>query len=328
MAGRLPAPYVGRPARLDDAEAVAALMNANAMAIVGEPYTTSEDLWSEWQAPGRDLPATSLVVQAADGSLAALALVEALSPFVEAFAILEVDPAHRGGGLGTALVDWVEARAPELVAAAPHEAQTVIRWGVWVGEAGLQALLTGHGYVPVRHFWRMSIQLDGRPPEPQWPDGIAVRTFRRGEDERAVHAAVDEAFRDHWGDDDEPFDAWMYDKIEGPAARFDPELWFLAMAGDEVAGVAVCEPEARFDPASGYVRDLGVRRPWRRRGVARALLLHVFGAFHARGTATVSLHVDSASPTGAQRLYEGAGMTALPRFEIWEKPIDRAAASA
>jgi ribosomal protein S18 acetylase RimI-like enzyme len=326
MAGRLPAPYTGRPAGLEDAAAVAALMNANAMALVGEPYTTAEDLWSEWQAPGHDLPASSLLVHGPGGSLAALALVEALSPFIEAFAILEIDTAHRGRGLGPALVDWVEGRAPELVATAPADAQTVIRWGVWVGEADLQELLTSYGYGAVRHFWRMTIELDRPPPQPQWPAGIAVRTFTRGEDEPAVHAAVDEAFRDHWGDDDEPFDVWLYDRIEGPAARFDPDLWFLAMDGDEVAGVAICEPRARFDPASGYVRDLGVRPAWRRRGIARALLLHAFGAFHARGTAIASLHVDSANPTGALPLYLDAGMTALPRFEIWEKPVERAPA--
>ena len=71
---------------------------------------------------------------------------------------------------------------------------------------------TFEGYLLAHN--RMDIALDQAPPPPSWPEGIVVRTFRRGEDEPAVFAAVTEAFRDHWGDDEEPFDLWLYDKIE------------------------------------------------------------------------------------------------------------------
>ena len=134
-----------------------------------------------------------------------------------------------------------------------------------------------------------------------------ARRFRRGEDERAAHEAAEEAFLDHWGGDEEPFEAWLWDKIQSPAADFDPELSILAVDGQEIAGVAFGQPRARFDPAVGYIRVVGVRRPWRRRGLARALLLESFAAFHARGTTTVTLHVDAANPTGALALYEGVG---------------------
>jgi ribosomal protein S18 acetylase RimI-like enzyme len=115
----------------------------------------------------------------------------------------------------------------------------------------------------------------------------------------------------------------VHERITAAGNRFDPSLWFLALDGDEIAGVAICTPEARAAPELGYVSALGVRRPWRRRGLARALLLQTFATFRERGRPGVALHVDAANPTGALALYEGVGMTALPRFEIWEKPLPR-----
>ena len=53
---------------------------------------------------------------------------------------------------------------------------------------------------------------------------------------------------------------------------------------------------------------LGVRRPYRRRGLGEALLRAAFGFLFARGMRRVILHVDSESLTGATRLYQRAGM--------------------
>jgi ribosomal protein S18 acetylase RimI-like enzyme len=325
VAAQVPPPYRSRPATLGDVAAVAAILNANALACIGEPYTTAELLESEWRTPGRDLETTSAVVEAPDGSLAACAFLDGPPPHVEAFAIVDVADAHRGRGLDRALLQWAEAVAPALVADAPAGEETVLRVGAWVGEHELMALLEERGLAPVRHFWRMTVALDDPPPPPAWPDGIVVRPFRRGRDERAVYATLEEAFRDHWGADEEPFEAWLWDKVESPAADFDPDLWWLAVDGDELAAVLYGLPRARHAPDEGYLRALGVRRPWRRRGLARALLLQSFATFRARGTTVVSLHVDAANPTGALELYEGVGMTAQPRFEIWERPLARPA---
>ena len=85
---------------------------------------------------------------------------------------------------------------------------------------------------------------------------------------------------------------------------FDPALWFLAMDGDDVAGVALCP----VYPESGWVRQVAARRPWRRRGIALALLRQAFGEFYRRGKREVGLVVDSYNLSGARDLYERAGM--------------------
>ena len=98
--------------------------------------------------------------------------------------------------------------------------------------------------------------------------------------------------------------------------KHDPALTFLALDGDEIAGVAV----NRYRDIA-WVGQLAVRRPWRKRGLGLALLLHSFNEFYERGDRTVGLSVDSESWTGATRLYEKAGMHVTRRFDMYEKVI-------
>jgi GNAT superfamily N-acetyltransferase len=100
--------------------------------------------------------------------------------------------------------------------------------------------------------------------------------------------------------------------------QFDPELWFLAMDGDEIAGMSLCMRQSREDKDMGWVRTLGVRRPWRRQGLGLALLHHSFGELYRLGQSRVGLGVDASSLTGATRLYEKAGMRPIRQFDSFE----------
>jgi ribosomal protein S18 acetylase RimI-like enzyme len=90
--------------------------------------------------------------------------------------------------------------------------------------------------------------------------------------------------------------------------------------GDEPAGVAICHPHTALSEL-GWVGELGVLRPWRRRGIGRALLLHAFAAFRERGFVRAGLGVDAESLTGANRLYEQVGMRVSASFDIREKSV-------
>ena len=152
---------------------------------------------------------------------------------------------------------------------------------------------------------------------------MTVRTFVRDADERRTYEAMRDAFDRPLGRGPPLVRAWKHERIAEAGDRFDPSLWFLAVDGDEIAGISICHPTARYAEELGYISVLGVRRGWRRKGLARALLLHSFDAFRQRGRPGASLQVDAANPTGALALYESVGMTALPRFEVWEKPLPR-----
>jgi mycothiol synthase len=214
-------------------------------------------------------------------------------------------PEHRGRGLGTELRDRIEERARELAQAAPEGEE------VWLGADAMSTnesakrFFEERGYELVRHFWEMVIDLDEEPPEPEWPKGIRLARARSGVDERAVHAASDEAFADHWDHHPTPYDEWHRWMVE--AENHDPSLWLLAWDGDEIAGFSLCD----LDKDAGWVAVLGVRRRWRRRGLATALLYASFREMRKRGMRRAKLGVDAANPTGATRLYESVGMRVL-----------------
>jgi ribosomal protein S18 acetylase RimI-like enzyme len=176
------------------------------------------------------------------------------------------------------------------------------------------------GLKVIRHSWFMAIDLDKAPPEPEWPEGLVIRTYQDLPDLRAVYRAVDEAFRDMWGyvegDEEEGLARLQYQVENDP--DFDPSLWYLALDGDEIAAVALCNPKVGNDTDMGFVDALGVRRPWRRKGLALGLLQHVFGEFRRRGRKRAGLGVDTESLTGATRLYEKAGMHVTRQIDAYE----------
>jgi ribosomal protein S18 acetylase RimI-like enzyme len=171
----------------------------------------------------------------------------------------------------------------------------------------------------------MHIDLDAPPPLPAWPEGVALRTLRVGQDERAVMRAVRDAFRDHWGYVERPFEDeynfWQHHMFGDD--DFDPTLCFLAMDGDRIAGVSLCQLKTDDDPEMGWVSTLGVLRPWRRRGLGLALLRHSFGQFYRRGKRRAGLGVDAQSLTGATRLYEKVGMHVARVYHTYEKELRR-----
>ena len=121
--------------------------------------------------------------------------------------------------------------------------------------------------------------------------------------------ATDE--RDHRPMTFEEWKSWYYLDQE----QFDPTLWFLASAGNELVGVAL----NRSARDKGEILHLGVHRSWRHKGLGMALLLHTFATFMQRDISTISLSVDTQSLTGANRLYERAGMSVTDQYHTYEK---------
>ena len=139
---------------------------------------------------------------------------------------------------------------------------------------GQHRLLEGAGYAPVRRVYMMAIDLEQAPHPPEWPEGLRVRTFAPGQDERATHEAVEDASRDLWGRPYSPFERFL--KMTEHEV-FDPSPWFLAWDGPAISGVILCKLVA----GQGWVAVVGERRPWRGRGLA--LLRHAFGEYYRRG---------------------------------------------
>jgi GNAT superfamily N-acetyltransferase len=163
---------------------------------------------------------------------------------------------------------------------------------------------------PSRYSRMMVINLQEAPQSPEWPAGISIRSYNHPQDAESIFRLEDEVFKDHWGYVEEPFESafqrWMHHATD--REQFDPSLWTVATKGTEIVGIVRGRPEAEEDPNMGWVSVLGVRRPWRGRGLGLALLLYSFGEFYRRGKTRAGLGVDAESLTGATRLYEKAGM--------------------
>jgi mycothiol synthase len=210
------------------------------------------------------------------------------------------------------LLDWVESRMRDIGGGSAVRAQVSSEHD----DEPLIDELRSRGYELARHFFEMEIDLAAEPEPPSWPEGIAVRTFET-DDGKAVYEADMEAFEDHWDPVTITFEEWR--DYFFASSDFDPDLWFLAEDGDQLAGFSLCGRRGYAEV--GFVRVLGVRRPWRRRGLGMALLLHSLRELRDRGCPKARLAVDGESPTGAVRLYERAGMHVIRRTERFTKEL-------
>ncbi len=289
-----------RPATQDDVAAVLALITACDIEEVGQPDYTLDDVRDDWANPGVDLHTDTWIVDGDDGAVAAYALcrVDAQEVYVAA--------ARRGAGLGSDLLGRVEARAVE--------AGRPLRQFVASSNREAAALLAAHGYAPTHHYWRMAMELDAEPAAPAFPDGIGVRGFLPGQDDRAVHALVQSAFAEIEGNIHHDYDEWRTRSIE--TSVFDPALWFVAEGDGALAGVLLGEVWAEDD--LGWVGQLAVDPAWRGRGLGRALLLHVLADFRRRGLPRAALSVHGGNDRAAG-LYESVGMRPAWRHDRFDR---------
>jgi mycothiol synthase len=221
-----------------------------------------------------------------------------------------VHPAAHGRGIGKLL-------ASELQRDAAARGARRVQNGVYEADAAARDLLSSLGYCAVRVFREMRIELDEAPPAPAWPDGLHVVPFEPDRDAAAFHAAQQEAFADHWEYRHRDLESWS--KMHLLGERFDPGLWCVVKAGDEIAAGTICTADTY---GGGFVQILFTRRPWRRHGVGKALLADAFTRFWERGERSVGLGVDAESESGAFRLYERAGMTPVLGWVMYEKGLE------
>lgn len=303
-----------RPPSETDIHGILALIAAADVATTGEADPWSEDdVRGDWI--GLDPEHDAWVIEAPGGMLVGYALVGDRG-YGHIHSAGYVHPAYMGQGIGTALLGLIEARARELAPNALDGVRVALQMGTLANDSPARHLLERSGFAPVRYFWRMRIDMTEPPPVPVWPAGVSMRTCVLDQDERMFYTTLEEAFQDHWGHDPEVYEEWLARTVKSES--FDPSLWFLALEGAEPAGALRGRVMA---DGSGWVNVLGVRRPWRRKRLGMALLLHSFETFYQRGIRDVALGVDAQSPTGATHLYEAAGMRVVREFVVYEKVL-------
>ena len=307
----LPDGYEIRSPSFEDVERVAEMLLADDLSDVGESDLDADFVRDQWSKPGVELSEDAWVVTDPNETIVAHTN---LSPDGEGklkSIAGVVHPEHRGRGIGSALLDRLEARASDRLRGIPAG---ILHTAVNVSDPAAAALVRSRGFEHVRTFRHLQIDLDGSPGDPgDSPAGIEIRGIEPERDLRRIHAIFVEAFSQEWGYRVIPFEEWVGLEVE--TASYDPSLWLLATDGDEAVGAL----SGVVWGHRGWVGELGVRALWRGRGIASALLRRAFATFASRGLARVMLNVDSENSTGAVRLYEGVGMRTLRAWDVYEK---------
>jgi mycothiol synthase len=303
MSSSLPEGFNVRQATADDVERAAALFRAEEEDLRGRSDWGVEETTHVWRLA--NLGAT-WIVETTDGATAAIVLAIDRGRAREAW--VTVHPDFTGRGLAAALLAETEQCARDA-------GLQKLKVGAFSENEGARALFDRHGFREARHYYGMRIDFDRPPSAPAWPPGLEVSTFRP-DDARAFHQALGESFEDEWGFHQPSFEEWKRERLDAPET--DTSLWFVVREDDEVVAVARCDPKRE---GGGWVAALGVRKPWRKRGIGLALLKHAFVEFHRRGESHVGLGVDTQNPSGATRLYERAGMRVINEDVVYEKDL-------
>jgi mycothiol synthase len=287
-----------------DVDAITAMVAAAEVVANGVVDIDREDIEAELALPAVDAERHTLVVERG-GEVAAWAVLEQDRRTTYA----DVHPDHRGLGIGTVVLDWCERAARD--AGLTEVGQTRSD-----AEGDANALLRANGWAKRWTSWLLEyLMAEEEPPPPDLPDGVVIREFEPGRDDREVYRLVDEAFGEWREPGMDSFEQWVGHTIG--RETFDPRFSPLAVDGDEIVGAAISL--AYEGDEDGYVHQLAVKRSHRNRGIGRALLVEAFRGFHRLGRRSVVLSTESR--TGALTMYERVGMRVRRSYTRYAKDM-------
>lgn len=311
-----------RAPEIEDAAMVADFFNVISIEVVGKKHYETSVFERTWQAPKFDKDQSVRLVFTPDGELAAYVEVGGhQEPHVQIGVGVMLPAAFQGRGIGTALLRWGEGRAQEIMLKAPKDAQVIMTAACNEKDHYRTSLYQRYGMSLYRHFFKMVIDFDAPPQLSGMPSGIVIRSFNEENELNQLAQCYLDSFQDRFGfsgqtlEDTATYIRHLIDKDPD----YDPELWFVAVDGEEMVGFSICAGTTTEDPQMGYVNVLGVVRDYRKQGLGMALLTHSFVELHQRGCERVGLSVDASNLTGATRLYEKAGMDVRERFDLYQK---------
>lgn len=236
-------------------------------------------------------------------------------------------PEWRHKGIGSTLLRFTEGHLSQIArqlkgsGELPADADCLLDNFISSSETDRMHLIERRGYKAVRYEFDMVRPDLENIPDLSLPAGVEVRAVEP-QHLRLIWGAANEAFRDHWGYIPDPWESYEA-FINSP--DYDPRLWRVAWQGDQVVGM-VCsfidkDQNEIYGRKRGYTENICVRRPWRKQGVAKALIAMSLKALKERGMTEAGLGVDAENTSGALHLYEHMGYQVVKRSTIYRKQI-------
>jgi GNAT superfamily N-acetyltransferase len=306
-----------RPAVPGDAPAICELLNAIDVMEIGRPETDLGTVETELRHPEAELGRNSWLAFQGDALVAYGQLWDDSGA-----ERIDIDhyvlPDHQDAG--EHVLGLMEARATERAAENGAD-RAVVHLGLNTTPTVDTDRLRGRGWTPVRRYHVLTRPLSAAAdPVPALPPGLTLRDCTDEADRRRAHALLQETFAEHYDHQYRAYEPWLDDL----GAGMDWSLvWIASQEGYGDVGVALTRDDRA---AMAWIRNLGVRKDARGKGIAGHLLRHAFGVYAARGRDTLGLGVDTDNHTGALRLYLAQGMALHFAIDTWEVTLPAAGA--
>jgi ribosomal protein S18 acetylase RimI-like enzyme len=233
----------------------------------------------------------------------------------------------RRRGIGSEILRRLQDRLSELVfhqiIAGKLSPKTPCLYSDWAGQTETShiALIEKDGYQAIRHAFDMVRPDLENIPDIPLPPGLEVRPVLPAH-YRAVWDASNVAFRDHWGYIPEPDEE--FEKMQ-QSPLFDPSLWRVAWDGDQVAGMVLSfinkAENEEYGRKRGYTENICTLRPYRGKGLAKALIALSLRTLKERGMEHAALGVDAENISGALQLYKNMGYQVVKQSTIYRKKM-------
>jgi mycothiol synthase len=286
--------------RWEDLPKLVDFMHRYAEAYEQVSGVTLEQVERVWRAPYNHPEENAFVALNQDDTVVGYTIADRLDEPNYAFGVYQVLPGHVEAG--RALMNRASNYFRDIALVnSPLDVPITMDWRISEEDSDAVALCEKQGYEQVRQFYTMRISLDQLIPTGTLPEGFTRKPFTPN-DLEAVFNAKFAIFEDHWGGQYDTLDEWRH-QIE--QATFDPNLWWIIYADNEIAGILLSQAT---NTEAAYINIVGVRRPWRKRGLAQTMLYQCLAEYQRRGFKEVFLGVDSNSQTNAVRLYQRVGM--------------------
>jgi ribosomal protein S18 acetylase RimI-like enzyme len=324
MTTTLPAGMNIRAASEDDLQAICNLVNACEQVETGRINTITEHIQDQWEET--DLAADTVVLATDAGQIVGYTGV---SPDSDNGVLLDphtsVHPDYQNRGLEKTLLELADERAHRLIDEADPPIPAQIK--AWAFNTAARQRLEQAGYHVTMSDLNLEIFLSEEPATPQDLANITVRSYKPGQDERAVHEVIQETFQDIGGRPRRPFEYWEEGIIKH--RYFDSGELYVALSGEQIIGAITCRTYMdEVEGPEGHIAQLGVLRAYRRRGIARHLMQRVFASYYRRGVLHLTISVDGHNVTGARELYESMGMRLFEQVDNLVKVLEPDAAGS
>jgi mycothiol synthase len=295
--------------QMKDAQEVTDLVALCDIEAIGEPDISLSDTIDMWNSI--KIATDAWIVRSKDNVILGYGFVEETGENRMDTCVF-VHPHFKNQGIGSMLLTKVEERAAQITESKSGEQRLMNQ--IPFTNIAARNLVEARGYQFSRLYERMKIQLNGQPSLPQIPNGMTIRTFQPDQDEMILFELYDETFQDSWGYSKKDYSEWIHQK---KGDQYDPSLWYIVWQDTEPVAFLM----SRMQEDGLFIDLLGVRKPWRKKGVGQAMLLHVFQESYHRGQNTILLYVDTDSLTNAHRVYKQVGMNPDSQTAVYKKEL-------